>query len=206
LIAVLAATGLIGWTLDSPYKYLLFLTLVPILVFVFILNSPKMSKSSRAAALDNELPFVVGYMSILASGGLSLVETLRRISEISIFRAGSYEAKRILIDIDVLGHDPITALDRASKYSPSKHFSELLAGYTTVLRTGGDFVNFLNLQLRESFNERAEQTKRTVETIGTVAESYLIVTVVLGITLFTLYLIETIIDQNPGAIANVYLF
>jgi flagellar protein FlaJ len=68
----------------------------------------------------------------------------------SIFPAAAYEARRILLDVDVYGLDPVSALEKAAKYSASKPFSELLSGYTTVLRTGGDHVNYLNLTPRSA--------------------------------------------------------
>ncbi len=206
LISGIAVLGVIAWAVTTPFIFLYLLAPAPLIVFILIINGPKISRSSRGAALENELPFVVGYMSILAGGGLSLIETLRQISDMSIFPAASKEAQRILIDIDVFGHDPITALDRAAKYSPSRLWEELLTGYTTVLRTGGDYVNYLNLHLKDSFDAMAERVKRTVDTVGLVSESFLIVAVVLGMTLFTLYLVEALVNGNSGGLTNIYLF
>jgi archaeal flagellar protein FlaJ len=205
-ISAVAALGVVLWAAGTPYSFLYLVGITPLVVFVLVMNGPRLSRSSRGAALDNELPFVVGYLSILAGGGLSLVDTLRQIADMDIFSAASREAKRVLIDIDVFGRDPITALERASKYSASRNWSELLTGYTTVLRTGGDYVNYLNLHLKETFDNRSEKIKRTVDTVGLIAESFLIVTVVLGMTLFTLYLVEALINGNSGGISNIYLF
>jgi flagellar protein FlaJ len=206
LISALVSLGIIAWASTTAYSFLYLVAVTPFVVFALVINGPKISKSSRGAALDNELPFVVGYMSILAGGGLSLIDTLRQISDMNIFGAASKEAKRILIDIDVFGRDPITALERAAKYSASRSWSELLTGYTTVLRTGGDHVNFLNIHLKETFDGMAEKIKRTVDTVGLVSESFLIVTVVLGMTLFTLYLVEALVNGNVSGISNIYLF
>jgi len=206
VISAIASLGIILWATGTPYTFLYLVGVTPFLVFVLVMNGPRLSKSSRGAALDNELPFVVGYMSILAGGGLSLVDTLRQIADMGIFSAASNEAKRILIDIDVFGRDPITALERAAKYSASRDWAELLTGYTTVLRTGGDYVNYLNLHLKETFDNMTEKIKRTVDTVGLISESFLIVTVVLGMTLFTLYLVEALVNGNAGGISNIYFF
>ncbi|HYC26942.1 MAG TPA: type II secretion system F family protein, partial [Nitrososphaerales archaeon] len=206
LISGLASLGVIVWASRTPYSFLYLVALVPPGVYLTTMNAPKISKSGRAASLENELPFVLGYMSILAGGGLSLIDSLREIANLDIFSSASKEAKRILIDIDVFGHDPVTALDRAAKYSPSREWGDLLAGYTTVLRTGGDHINFLALHLKETFEKMTEKLKRTVDTTGLVAESFLIVTVVLGMVLFTLYLVEAIINNNPGGLSNIIFF
>ena len=47
-----------------------------IMVFTLVINSPKISASNRAASIDTELPFVIGYMSVLA-GGVKLNTVLR---------------------------------------------------------------------------------------------------------------------------------
>jgi len=206
MISGIVALGIMAWAAFTPYSYLYLVGVAPFVVFVLVMNGPKLSKSSRGSALDNEMPFLVGYMSILAGGGLSLIDTLRQISEADVFGAAAREAERILIDIDVFGRDPITALERAAKYSASRDWSELLTGYTTVLRTGGDHVNYLNLHLKETFDKMAEKIRRTVETVGMVSESFLIVTVVLGMTLFTLYLVEALVNGNAAGISNIYLF
>jgi len=206
LISAVAAVGVIVWASGTPYYYLDSIAIAPFVVFVLVMSAARLSRSGRGTALDNELPFIVGYMSILAGGGLALIDTLRQIADMDVFGAGSKEAKRILIDIDVFGRDPITALERASKYSASRDWSELLTGYTTVLRTGGDYVNYLNLHLKETFDKMGEKIKRTVDTVGLISESFLIVTVVLGMTLFTLYLVQSLINGNSGGISNVFLF
>lgn len=206
VISEFAALGVVVWAAFSHRPYVYLVALAPVLSFVLVINSPKLSKSTRGSALDNEMPFLVGYMSVLAGGGLSMIETLRQISEMQIFKAGSKEAKRILIDIDIFGRDPITALERAAKFSASRNWTELLAGYTTVLRTGGDYVNYLNLHLKETFDKMAEKIKRTVDTVGLISESFLIITVVLGMTLFTLYLVEALINGNASGISNIFLF
>jgi flagellar protein FlaJ len=206
LVSGIVALGVVVWASGTSYSYLDLVTVAPILMFVLVINGPRISQSSRGAALDSEFPFVVGYMAILAGGGLSIIDTLRQISDLGVFAAASKEAKRILIDIDVFGRDPITALERAAKYSASRAWSELLTGYTTVLRTGGDHVNYLNLHLREAFERKSEKIKRTVDTVGLISESFLIVTVVLGMTLFTLYLVEALVNGNPQGISSIYLF
>jgi flagellar protein FlaJ len=206
MLAGIAALGIMLWAAAGSHPYFFLAGVAPFVIFAVVMNGPKISQSSRGSSLENELPFVVGYMSILAGGGLSLVDTLRQISEMDIFRAASKEARRVLIDIDVFGRDPITALEKAAKYSPLKDWSELLTGYTTVLRTGGDHVNYLNLRLRETFENMATRIKRTVDTVGLISESFLIVTVVLGMTLFTLYLVEALVNGNPSGISSIYLF
>jgi archaeal flagellar protein FlaJ len=131
---------IIGTIFDFVFLYLALLA--PLIVFVIIWSSPKISQGSRSSAIDNELSMVIGFLSVLAGGGVSPVSTLRRISQMTkIFPAASKEAKRILVDIEVFGTDPITALETAARNMPNKPFAEFLYGYTTVLKVGGDVRN-----------------------------------------------------------------
>jgi flagellar protein FlaJ len=179
----------------------------PALVFLMIMRSPRISQGSRAAALDNELPFVVGFIVVLAGGGIPPIASLRRIAKMSdIFPNASKEAKRILLDIDVFGLDPITALEKAADTSPNKQFAELLYGYTTIIKTGGDISSFLNNKLKEIYEARALKVKKSSDTIGTLAEGYVTITAVLGISLFVLFQAQALISHSSAGLQGVEVF
>ena len=96
----------------------------PPIVFLFIMRAPRISQGSRSAALENELPFVVGFIVVMSGGGIPPIASLRRIAKMSdTFPNASKEAKRILLDIDVFGLDPITALEKAADTCPNKEFA-----------------------------------------------------------------------------------
>lgn len=203
--AVTAAVAVVALLVGFP---LLTLALVAVpMAFMMSINSAKISQSSRASALENEIPFMVGYMEVLAGGGVSPVSTLRRIANMTkLLPAASKEAKLILVDTDVFGVDPITAMEKAAVNSPNKAFSEFLYGYTTVLKTGGDAQAYVNSKLKEIMDARSEKIKRTSDTIGTMAEAYITVTAVLGISLFTLYQVQAIVSHNNSGITSLLLF
>jgi flagellar protein FlaJ len=181
--------------------------IAPPIVFVLVLNSAKISQSSRSYAISNELPFMVGYMEVLAGGGVSPISTLRRIANLDkILPASSKEAKLMLVDTDVFGTDPISALEKAANNSPNKAFAEFLYGYTTVLKTGGDAQAYISTKMKEIMDNQTQKVRRSSETIGTMAEAYITVTAVLGISLFTLYQVQAILAHNSAGITNIALF
>ncbi len=76
---------------------------VPIVPFVLVISLPKISAGSRGQALDNELPYLIGYITVLAGGGISPFITLKRVSKAdNLFPAAAKEARRILMDIEYL--------------------------------------------------------------------------------------------------------
>lgn len=184
----------------------LFLPIAVPIVFIIMVNLPKASASSRAAAIDTELPFVLGYMSVLAGGGVAPVETLRRISRMDTLPASSKEAKRLLLETDVFGADPITAMETEAKQNPSRYWSEFLEGYTAVLKSGGNFESYVSTKLRDLIATRGAANRRSSDFTGTIAEAYLTVTVVLGMTLYTLYMVQTMISKSAGGLQSLYVF
>ncbi len=179
----------------------------PALVFLLIMRSPRISQGSRSAALDSELPFMIGFIVVLAGGGVSPIASIRRIAKMSdIFPASAKEAKRILLDIDVFGLDPISAFEKAAKFNPNRVFAEFLYGYTTVIKTGGDLSSYLNNKLKDIYEVRAQKVKRSSDTVATLAEGYVTITSVLGITLFTLFQAQSIVSSNSGGIQGVEVF
>ncbi len=183
---VLASTGLGIFAIGLP-----FLLVVPIFL---MLNLPKISAQSRAAALENELPYVVGYITVLAGGGISPFVTIKRLSKAdTIFPAAAKEARRILLDIEIFGMDAISALEKATNTNPNKLFSDFIGGYVAVLKTGGNALSYLEAKLKEIFSYTEGKMKRGSEFIGTMAEAYIIVTVVMGISLTILWSTQSLL-------------
>ena len=135
LTALTGAAAAFGVYMYATTQNLLFipLVLVPIGTFAIGLSLPSMSRGSRANAVEGELAFVIGYLSVLISGGISPIELFRRLSTSKLFPATAKEARRILMNVDILAMDPISAIDKAARYTPNKILSDFLSGYITVI-------------------------------------------------------------------------
>ncbi len=161
---------------------------------MLMLNLPKISASSRASALENELPYVIGYITVLAGGGISPFVTLKRLAKAdSIFPTAAKEARRILLDIEIFGMDAISALEKVSRMNPNKAFADFIGGYVSVLKTGGDALSYLETKLKEIFAFAEAKVRRGSEFIGTMAEAYIIVVVVMGVSLTILWATENLL-------------
>jgi archaeal flagellar protein FlaJ len=206
LSAVAAAIGIfVGYGILHIIYFVALIAVVP-LAFVISINMPKISASGRAASIEVELPFVIGYISILAGGGVSPLATLRRISTMKLFPSAAKEAKRILLDVDIFGQDPITAIESTARWNPNRTFSEFLYGYTAILKSGGNFMLYVQGKLRDVMEAKSSAVKRSADTTGTMAEAYLTVTVILGMVLYTLYMVQDLIAKSSGGLENLYFF
>jgi flagellar protein FlaJ len=175
----------------------LFVPAVCVVPFFIGITMPKVSASSRAQALDNELPYLIAYITVLAGGGISPIVTLKRISKAAkIFPAAAKEAARILMDIEIFGLDAISALERETRLTPNKTFSEFIGGYVAVLKTGGDALSYLEAKLKEIFSVRESKVKSGSEFIATMSEAYIITTVVMGVSLMVLWATQNLMSPT----------
>lgn len=179
---------------------------IPFVVFAIGLSLPKAGKSSRAGAIDGELAFVVGYLSVLITGGIAPVDLFRRLSTSKLYPASAKEARRILLNVDVLSLDPISAIEKAARYCPNKMFSDFLAGYIAVLKIGGDIRSFMEQKQKEVFNHRSIKLKSATEFVGTLAEAYLAATVVMGSSLFILQIVSAMVMKGDLNFGMMYFY
>jgi len=180
--------------------------ILPLGVFGMGMSMPKSSRSSRANAPDGELPFVIGYLSVLITGGVSPINLFRRLSTNKLYPACAKEARRIVINVDVLSLDPVSAIEKAARYTPNKMLSDFLSGYIAVLKIGGDIQSFMDQKQKEIFNYRSQKLKSTTEFVGTLAEAYLAATVVMGISLFVLQIVSAMVDKGEPNFTMMYFY
>jgi flagellar protein FlaJ len=208
LTALTCAASVVGIALFLLTHNLLFipLVLIPIGTLMIGLSLPSMSKSSRANAIDGEIAFVIGYLSVLITGGISPIELFRRLSVSKLYPASAKEARRIVKNVDILAMDPISAIEKAARYSPNKIFSDFLSGYIAVMRAGGDIKSYMEQKQKEVFNHRSIKLKSTTEFVGTMAEAYLAATVVMGTSLFILQIVEAMVSKTGFDFSFMYLY
>jgi flagellar protein FlaJ len=201
----MAVIGILLTTLTNNPLFMS-MAISPFLVFGLGLSMPKASRSGRASAIDGELAFVVGYLSVLITGGIAPIELFRRLSVSKLYPASAKEAKRIMLNLDVLALDPISAIERAARYTPNKMFSDFLSGYIAVLKIGGDIRSFMEQKQKEVFNHRSVKLKAATEFVGTLAEAYLAATVVMGSSLFILQIVSAMVMKGELNFNMMYFY
>ncbi len=182
------------------------LAIIPLAVFGVGLSLPKSSKSGRASAIDSEIAFVVGYLSVLITGGVSPIELLRRLGGNKLYPSCAKEARRIIMNVDIMGMDPVSAIERAARFCPNKMFSDFLSGYIAVLKIGGDVRSFMDQKQKEVFNHRSIKLKSSTEFVGTLAEAYLAATVVMGTSIFIMQVVSAMVTRGTLNFNMIYLF
>lgn len=162
-------------------------SVTPLLIFGLGLSYPSMVASSRKTTVENELPFFMSYAATMARGGVSIDKVIERVAELKIFKAMRDEARRMLSKIRFFGADPVTAIDEVVRYHPSNRFRDIMLGYITTLKTGGDTVHYLELRTQELFSQRTREIRELTERLGSFLELYIVIGVIASITLFVFF-------------------
>lgn len=166
--------------------------LAPILILVFMtLIIPKSVGASRSASLDQEVPYAVAYLSIMATGGMSPYTAFERLGFSSIiFHRISRLALRFAVMVKAIGWDPLTAFEDVARRNPSAMLKDLVLGYAATIRAGGDVTDYLNKKARDMFNDLITKMRAAGERMAVILESYLAVALLVLLALNAIYLVN----------------
>jgi flagellar protein FlaJ len=178
---------------------ILIVILAPIMIFIIRLAYPYIVISLRKSETDNELPFFMAYVATMIRGGYSLEKVIERVVQLKVFKAIRREAQRIITRIKMFGDDPVTALEKVASDHPSPRFRDIMLGYTTTLRSGGDVLHYLEIRTRELFESRMNEIRSILGRLASFLELYIIFGVVLSITLFVFFVVNAAISAAQAA-------
>ncbi|QLH02761.1 pilus assembly protein TadC [Nitrosopumilus cobalaminigenes] len=139
---------------------------------------PAIRVKNRSAKLIEEIPHFIGYMSTLATSGLTLEGIFKAISKEDTDEDIVKDARFIVRNIDILGMDLISAIKDLVHRTPSGPYSELLEGAIVTVQSGGDLKEYFNATAKVQLEEKKMLMQKTTESLGSVAEIYTILLIV----------------------------
>jgi len=122
--------------------------------------------------LEDDLPFTVGYMSILAGAGVPPDFIWRSLAQVDASLAVSNVAKNVVRNVELFGFDIISALETTSKRTPSERFKELIEGFISVVHSGGNLVKYLRNRSQQYMKLKQLALKRFSDSLAVLAEFY----------------------------------
>lgn len=189
---------------------LLYLPIIlsPIMVTMVGLLIPKIMASNRISGLKIEIPYASMYMSVMANGGLSPYASLLRLRKMSLLPRLSDEIERIQRLFLSSGSDPVSAMEKATKAVGIKEYKELLLGYASTLRTGGDVLHYLFSQTEGMFRKMASRIKAMGENMGSLMEAYTIVGILGALGLYMVFVVSLSLPQAGAQLSpnSFFLF
>ena len=177
-----------------------FLTVVPLIILVVPKFNLILRRAERKDTINDELPFFAAFAMIYQAVGKSISEALVKASQSDIFKQVKKEG--VIVGKHLrMGEDDITTLTIVSKNHPNERFRTLLLGYTSVLRSGGDLLTYLETKLKDFVEEMKFRWQKYVEDSTNISE----------VTLMLLFIFPTLMLAGafilPGeSLAIINLF
>ncbi|MBS3926570.1 MAG: type II secretion system F family protein [Nitrosarchaeum sp.] len=159
---------------------------------------PPVKVKNRSTKLLEEIPHFIGYMSTLATSGLSLEDIFKAISKEDTDEDIVKDARFITRNIEILGMDLITAVKDLINRTPPGPYSELLEGAIVTSQSGGDLKEYFNATAKVQLEEKKMLLQKTTESLGSVAEIYTILLIVFPLLAVIMLSIMGIMSPSLG--------
>lgn len=159
---------------------------------------PPVRVKNRSTKLLEEIPHFIGYMSTLATSGLSLEEIFKSIAKEETDEDIVKDAQFITRNIEILGMDLITAVKDLINRTPPGPYSELLEGAIITSQSGGDLKEYFNATAKVQLEEKKMLLQKTTESLGSVAEIYTILLIVFPLLAVIMLSIMGIMSPSLG--------
>ncbi|MEM3637150.1 MAG: type II secretion system F family protein [Conexivisphaerales archaeon] len=205
--AVALLVGIVGAIFVSPF-FLLGL-IAPLAIFMLYSIYPSFKAHNRAFNLESEVPYAAAYVSVMSTGGISPYKAIQRLRNVKLLPSLSQAAQLMAVDVEAIGMDPVSSMEKMARSLPSPDFKDLLLGYASTLSIGGDVVHYLQRKAYNIFENRARSMKNIGERISVVMESYAVVVILLALGLYILFIISKILPASAGGaftVGNFVLF
>ena len=135
--------------------------------------------SEEKDEIESELPFVVMLFTLLATSGVSLYESWRRLQKASLLPRFQKEAEEVVRQVEVLGKDPLTAMYELAEKTGSRLYRDFLGGFISSIKSGGKVADYMRSKLRAIFELRSKAMTRSTEKIATLVEGYSVMLIVI---------------------------
>ena len=168
---------------------LLLVIACPIITFMLFVFYPSSKRKSLEKDINQELPFLVIYMSAISTSGIEPSKIFNIIVGSKDYPSIQREIKKLTNYVNFYGLDLVAALKNVSKNNPSEKLGQLFDGLATTITSGGELTEFLNKHSESLlFDYRLEREKytRTAETFMNIYISVVIAAPMILMMLFIL--------------------
>jgi archaeal flagellar protein FlaJ len=192
--------------LPHPITALLLLiisSMVPIGIGMYYLFLPTSKANMRGKNIDRYLPYATNFINTMSVAGISPAEIFETLSTVTLYGEIQKEAKKITMEISMMGVDTITALQHAINISPSEKFKEFLQGILGVIQSGSELGPYFDRCVEKYMEADLVERKRNLESLAVMAEAFVVT--VIAFPLF-LVIIISIMGMTSGGISFEFMF
>lgn len=160
-------------------------------VYLVAIVSPDLKARGRARDIDAKVPYALNYIATMASAGTTPEHIFTSLSKQTVYGEVANEAAIISRDLNILGLDLISALNKGIDRSPSQYWEDVLQGAITVLTSGGDLTDYFNSKSEQYLAANRQDQKQFLESLGVLAESFVVVVVAAPLFLLVILSVMT---------------
>ncbi|WP_094228231.1 type II secretion system F family protein [Methanolobus psychrotolerans] len=181
----------------------IFTALVFVIVYKFFQIYPSIMAGDRKRRIDSMLPYAVNYMSAMSGAGVLPVDLFRSLANNDIYGEVSVECRYLVRDLEILGHDLVTAMKNLSVTTPSAALQDFLQGAITVVTSGGQLEPYFQIKTEQYISENRQNQKEFLETLGLLGETY--VTAFVAGPLFLVVVISIMSIMGSAQMVLLYI-
>ncbi|MEM3173254.1 MAG: type II secretion system F family protein, partial [Candidatus Nitrosotenuis sp.] len=164
---------------------IMFFSLLAAPLFVFALPSMKLkwNQVERKSAIDDELSFFAVYCSVMQSVGKPIYDAILQSVGKRIFPIIESEGRMLERNVSLFGMDHLEAINTLALQHPNTAFRNLLLGYVSIQKSGGDLTRYLESKSQEFFSQTKFKFFKYASSAENIAEILLILLNILPILL-----------------------
>ena len=190
-----------------PFPAVLIICIAPpLMIFLVGVSMPKLIASNKISGLKNEIPYASMYLSVMTSGGLTPYASLLRLRDTELLPKLKDEIGRIERIILSTGMDPVSAMAKAAKDLGLKEYTELLLGYASTMRTGGDVLHYLYSQTESMFRRMASRIKSMGDHMSLLMEGYTIIAILGTLGIYMIFIVSLSFPQFQALPPEMFFF
>jgi flagellar protein FlaJ len=195
----------------SEYKTAAIWLLLNVITGIFVFSAvyktfviyPAVMAGERKRGIERILPYAINYMSSMAGAGVLPLDLFRSLASNDIYRDVAVEARYLVRDIEVLGHNLVTGMRNLALTTPSPSLQDFLQGAITVITSGGELEPYFKIKTEQYLIENRQKQKEFLETLGLLGETY--VTAFVAGPLFMIVVISIMAIMGGAEMVFLYL-
>jgi len=181
----------------------------PVVTFFLVYYYPSTERGTIARRIEQELPFAVIHMSAISGSGIEPVEIFKIITISKDYPFLRREIRKVLNQINLYGYDLVTALNNVMKNSPSPRLSELFAGLSTTISSGGSLTEFFQKRAETLLIDYRLEREKYTKVAETFMDIYISVVIAAPMILMLLLIMISIsgfqVPFSPGQMTTMII-
>jgi flagellar protein FlaJ len=169
-------------------------------VYMLLGMRPQMKANSRGKAIDHKISVAMNFMSAMASADVTVDQIFRELARQKIYGEIAEEAAWITRDTELLGIDILSAIKIGATRSPSKRWQDFLQGVVTTATSGGQLKPYFLTKADQYEKEAKLDLLSRTETMGLMAEVFVIGVVAFPLFLIIILAIFVVIGGSGGSV------